>query len=92
VPNDGVPTRLFLWLPRPGASYYNVQFLKGKRTVFEAWPKDARVTVPMRGTFRGRKFAFTNGRYRWIVRPAFGPRLTRRYGEPIVRSVWVVRP
>jgi hypothetical protein len=87
-----VPTRLFVWLPSREASYYNVRFFKGTRTIFEAWPTDARVTVPMRGTFRGRRFAFTNGRYRWVVRPAFGPRSSARYGEPIVRSVWAVRP
>jgi hypothetical protein len=87
-----VATRLFVWLPSRGASYYHVQFLKGRRTIFEAWPTDPRVTVPLRGTFRGRKFAFTNGRYRWIVRPASGPRSARRYGEPIVRSIWVARP
>jgi hypothetical protein len=87
-----VATRLFVWLPSRGARYYHVQFLKGRRTVFEAWPTDARVTVPLRGTFRGRRFAFTDGRYRWIVRPAFGPRSSGRYGEPIVRSTWVVRP
>jgi hypothetical protein len=90
--NGRVPTRLFVWLPNRGASYYNVRFLKGTRTVFEAWPTDARVTVPIRGTFRGRRFAFTNGRYRWVVRPAFGPRSSSRYGEPIVRSIWVVQP
>jgi hypothetical protein len=88
---DQVPTRLFVWLPSRGALYYHVQFLKGARPIFEAWPTDARVTVPLRGTFRGRRFAFTEGRYRWIVRPAFGPRTARRYGEPIVRSIWVVR-
>jgi hypothetical protein len=86
-----VPTRLFVWLPSRGAHYYHVQFFKGTRPIFEAWPTDARVTVPLRGIFRGRRFAFTDGRYRWIVRPAFGPRTTRRYGEPIVRSIWVVR-
>jgi hypothetical protein len=87
-----VPTRLFVWLPSRDASYYNVRFFKGTRTVFEAWPTDARVTVPMRGTFRGKPFAFTSGRFRWIVRPAFGPRSSARYGAPIVRSVWAVRP
>jgi hypothetical protein len=87
-----VPTRLFVWLPLRGADYYNVRFLKGTRTVFEAWPTDARVTVPVRGTFRGKRFAFTKGRFRWIVRPAFGPRASARYGAPIVRSVWAVRP
>jgi len=87
-----VPTRLFVWLPRRGARYYRVQFLKGTRTIYEAWPTDPRVTVPLRGTFRGRSFAFTNGRYRWIVQPAFGSRSEGRYGEPVVRSTWVVRP
>jgi hypothetical protein len=92
APHVRVPTRLFVWLPNRGASYYHVKFLKGARTVFEAWPTDARVTVPLRGTFRGRSFAFTSGRYRWIVRPAVGPRSEARYGEPIVRSTWVVGP
>jgi hypothetical protein len=85
-----VPTRLFVWLQTRGAHYYHVEFLKGTRTMFEAWPTDPRVTVPLRGTFRGRSFAFTKGRYRWIVQPAFGPRAQARYGQPIVRSVWVV--
>jgi hypothetical protein len=89
--HGGVAKRLFVWLPSRGAHYYHVQFLKGTRTFFEAWPTDPRVTVPLRGTFRGRQFAFTNGRYRWIVRPAFGARSNGRYGEPIVRSIWVVR-
>jgi hypothetical protein len=92
APHGGVAKRLFVWLPSRGARYYHVQFLKGTRTLFEAWPTDPRVTVPLRGTFRGRQFAFTNGRYRWIVRPAFGARSNGRYGEPIVRSIWVVRP
>jgi hypothetical protein len=86
-----VPTRLFVWLPSRRASYYRVRFLKGTRTIFEAWPTDPRVSVPLRGAFRGRSFAFTNGRYRWIVRPAFGRRSEGRYREPIVRSIWLVR-
>jgi hypothetical protein len=89
--DNRVATRLFVWLPSRRARYYNVQFLKQGRTVFEAWPKNPRVTVPIRGTLRGRRFAFTAGRYRWIVRPAFGTRSRPRYGEPIVRSIWVVR-
>jgi hypothetical protein len=87
-----VPTRLFVWLPSREASFYNVRFFKGARTVFEAWPSDARVTVPMHGTFRGRRFSFASGRYRWVVRPAYGPRSSARYGEPIVRSIWTVNP
>jgi hypothetical protein len=84
-----IARRLFVWLPIRGASHYNVRFFDGSQTVFEAWPTDARVTVPIRGTFRGRPFEFTNGRYRWVVRPAFGTRSSGRYGDPIVRSVWV---
>jgi hypothetical protein len=89
--HGGVATQLFVWLPSRGARYYHVRFFKDKRTVFEAWPTDPRVTVPLRGSFRGRRFAFTSGRYRWTVRPAFGPRGKGPYGEPIVRSIWVVR-
>jgi hypothetical protein len=86
-----VSTQLFVWLPSSDARYYYVQFLEGKRTVFAAWPTGPRVAVPIRGTFRGKRFAFTRGRYRWIVRPGLGQRSQGRYGEPIVRSVWVVR-
>jgi hypothetical protein len=85
-----VPTRLFVWLPDRRARYYHVRFSRGKQTVFEAWPTDARVTVPLRGVFRGRSFAFTSGRYRWVVRPAFGLRSQNRFGPPIVRSVWEI--
>jgi hypothetical protein len=92
VPKQGgVATQLFVWPPSRGARYYHVRFFKGTRTVFEAWPGDPRVTVPLRGSFRGRRFAFTSGRYRWTVRPALGPRGKGPYGEPIVRSIWVVR-
>jgi hypothetical protein len=91
APPPTVPTRLFVWLSDQRAHYYNVRFSKGRQTVFEAWPTDARVTVPLRGTFRGRSFAFAPGRYRWVVRPGFGPRSQRRLGRPLVRSVWVVR-
>lgn len=85
-----VPTRLFVWLPDRRARYYHVRFSRGKQTVFEAWPTDSRVTVPLRGMFRGRSFAFTRGRYRWVVRPAFGLRSQNRFGPPIVRSVWEI--
>jgi hypothetical protein len=85
-----VPTRLFVWLPDRRARYYHVRFSRGKQTVFEAWPTDARVTVPLRGVFRGRSFSFRSGRYRWVVRPAFGLRSQNRFGPPIVRSVWEI--
>jgi hypothetical protein len=83
-------THLFTWLRSHRARYYHVRFFRGARIVFEAWPTEPRVLVPVRGTFRGKRFAFTNGRYRWIVRPGLGPRSKPRYGEPIVRSVWIV--
>jgi hypothetical protein len=86
----GAATRLFAWLPRRSARYYQVRFFRGARIVFEAWPTEPRVTVPLRGEFRGKPFAFTRGRYGWIVRPGLGPRSRPRYGKPIVRSVWTV--
>ena len=80
----------FVWPPHPRADYYDVSFLQGGREIFKASPRRARVVVPAQGVSRGRAFRFSGGRYRWIVRPGFGPRLQRRYGQPIVVSTWTL--
>jgi len=82
----------FVWPAHPGASYYDVKFLQGRNTIFEAWPRRPRLVVPAHGVSRGRPFRFSRGRYRWVVRPGFGPQAHRRYGPPIVLSGWTVGP
>ena len=84
--------RVFIWLPVKRASHYNVEFFRGRTKVFQAWPANARLVVRDRGRFAGRQYRLRPGRYRWIVRPGFGPRSSARYGQPIVRSVWTLAP
>jgi hypothetical protein len=84
------PKWTFVWPARQAADYYNVTFFQGTRAVFEAWPRRPRLVVPARGTSRGHAFRFGPGRYRWVVRPGFGPRADRAYGKPIVVSTWTV--
>jgi hypothetical protein len=78
-----VPARVFGWVPQRGADYYNVRFFRGTRTIFEAWPTQPRLILP-----RGMRFG--RGTYRWVVRPAFGPRAQARFGKPIVESKFAV--
>ena len=74
-----------------GASFYKVDFFRGKALVFEAFPAKARLDLPMRWTYRGRQHRLLPGAYRWQVRPGFGLRGRARYGAPVTRSVWVFR-
>jgi hypothetical protein len=83
-------TRLFVWLPVRGASHYRVEFFKGGRKIFEARPLQARLELPERWTYRGRRFRISPGRYRWSVKPGYGSRSGARYARAIVRSAWVV--
>jgi hypothetical protein len=83
-------TRDFVWVRQPGAGHYHVQFFRGKRLVYEAWPSRPRVSVPLSGRQGGASFEFRPGAYRWVVRPGFGPRSKSRYAAPIVRSTWFV--
>jgi hypothetical protein len=85
------PASVFVWLPVRGASHYKVEFFRGGRRVFQATTAKARLELPRRWTFKGRRFAVTPGTYRWSVRPGFGAGSSRRYGETIVASRWTVR-
>ena len=80
----------FVWLPVRGASHYRVEFFRGRKKIFEARPSKARLELPERWTYRGRRFRVTPGRYRWSVRPGFGSPSAARYARAIVRSAWVV--
>jgi hypothetical protein len=84
------PASVFVWLPVRGASHYKVEFFRSGRKVFEATTAKARLVLPRRWTFNGRRFEVTPGNYRWLVRPGFGARSNARYGTTIVASRWAV--
>jgi hypothetical protein len=81
------PGHTFVWLPVREANHYKVEFFRGTKKIFEARPSRARLELPERWTFKGRRYTLTSGRYRWSVRPGFGPRTKARYGRAIVSSV-----
>lgn len=83
-------TRTFVWPPASRVAFYRVEFFTRGRKVFEASPTKPRLTLPLRWTYRGRRFRLARGTYQWRVRPAFG-RSPTRLGTPITRSTWVVR-
>ena len=79
--------RAFVWAPVRGATWYLVQFYRGRTEIFRARPKQARVVVPAHWSYKGNRLTLQPGRYRWSVRP----RLGKRYGKPIVLSELVVQ-
>jgi len=90
-PSAPAPTETFGWVAVEGADFYRVQFFRGRALVLEGWPIEPRVTVSRAWVFRGRTVRLSPGSYRWVVRPAFGPRKTARYGPPVVESIWTYR-
>jgi len=83
-------TRTFVWPPASAAIFYRVEFFTHGRKVFEASPTKPRLSLPLRWTYRGRRFRLARGTYQWRVRPGF-VRSPTRLGPPITRSTWVVR-
>lgn len=77
------------WTPVKGASYYNVQLIRGGK-VFSAWP--ARPTFRLRRTwsYNGRRYRLRPGVYRWYVWPGFGEISASRYGRLLGSSTFVV--
>jgi hypothetical protein len=82
--------RTFVWLPVARASYYRVEFYRGRERVFQAFPAGPRIVLPSRWRYQGRVVRIEPGHYRWVVAPGFGERSAGRYGAPIVSSTWVV--
>jgi hypothetical protein len=82
--------RLFVWLPHRRASHYRVEFFRRGKKIFQARTLKARLVLPDRWMFKGRRVQLTPGNYRWTVRPGFGSRPNARYGRPIVASRWTV--
>jgi hypothetical protein len=80
------PLRLF-WVPVKGASYYNVQLIKGHR-VLSAWPAHANFKVPRSWKYRGHHYRLRHGVYRWYVWPGYGKRARAKYGALIGGSTF----
>jgi hypothetical protein len=78
------PPRL-AWLPVKGASYYNVQLIRGN-LIFSAWPKRASLKLPRSWIYQGHRYRLRSGVYRWYVWPGFGPRSHANYGRMVGRS------
>jgi hypothetical protein len=83
-------TRLFVWLPQRRASRYRVEFFRHGKKIFQTTTLKARLVLPGRWVFKGRRVQLTPGNYRWTVRPGFGSRSNARYGRPIVASRWTL--
>ena len=91
TPGPAPPTRTFVWVAVPKATYYFVQFYRGGREIFTARPSSPRLLLPGAWTFKGRRYRLTPGRYSWSVRPGFGRRSASRYGQPVVLAKLVVQ-
>ncbi len=82
----------FGWARVPEASYYRIRFFRGGREVFEALRTRAGIVLPANWRFRGRKFALSPGRYRWVVQAGFGVPSSKRYGKTVVAATWTAEP
>jgi hypothetical protein len=89
APGERVSSRPQLaWLPVKGASYYNVQLIRGKR-ILSAWPTHAHFKLPLSWVYQGHHYRLRAGVYRWYVWPGFGPLGKARYGRMVGGSTFV---
>ena len=88
LPGESVtsPPRLF-WVAVKGASYYNVQLIKGHRRL-SAWPTRTHFKVPLRWVYHGHHYTLRHGVYRWYVWPGFGKRARAKYGRMLGGSTF----
>jgi len=83
VPGARVSAPPFLvWAPVKGASYYNVQLVRGGR-ILSAWPKRARLKLPLSWVYKGHHYRLHRGVYQWYVWPGFGRLVAGRYGRRV---------
>jgi hypothetical protein len=73
------------WAPVRGASYYNVQLVRGGR-IFSAWPHGTSLRLPRSWVYHGHRYRLHRGVYRWYVWPGFGTLAANHYGRMIGRS------
>lgn len=84
----GSPPRLE-WTAVKGASYYNVQLIRGGR-ILSVWPKRAQLKLSRSWVYQGRRYTLRPGRYRWYVWPGYGPLALAHYGRLLGGSSFVV--
>lgn len=82
------PPRL-VWTPRKGASYYNLQLIRGRK-VLSAWPVRPNFQLRRTWIYNGRRYRLRPGVYRWYVWPGIGRISAARYGRPLGSSTFVV--
>ena len=81
VPGERVSSRPSLaWLPVKGASYYNVQLIRGGR-ILTVWPRHAHFKLPRRWVYQGHHYRLRPGVYHWYVWPGFGLLAHANYGR-----------
>jgi hypothetical protein len=73
------------WAPVRGASYYNVQLVRGGR-IFSAWPSGTSLKLPRSWVYHGHRYSLHRGVYRWFVWPGFGKLAASRYGRLVGKS------
>jgi hypothetical protein len=89
VPGGRVSGRPTLtWTPVRGASYYNVQLVRGNR-ILSVWPTGPKLTLAHSWVFQGHRYRLRRGVYRWYVWPGFGRLAAARYGHRLGGSSFV---
>ena len=83
---------LLTWTPVRGATYYNVQLLRGQERVLVRWPRATSLKLKRRWRFDGRRHVLRGGRYCWYVWPGFGERSDARYGKLLGTRCFRVAP
>jgi hypothetical protein len=83
---------LLMWRRVRHASYYNVQVLRGRRTVLSRWPRANELQMKSRWRFAGKPRRLLAGRYCWYVWPGYGPRAERDYGRLLGTRCFTVSP
>ena len=80
------------WLKVGGASYYNVQILRGNGVegpkILSTWPVKSKLLLKRTWKFNGRKYKLTTGVYTWLVWAGFGPRSDNKYGPLLGMSTF----
>jgi hypothetical protein len=83
------PPRL-VWTRVKGATYYNVQLLRGGRRILSEWPRRASLQLARNWVYKGRHYRLRAGLYQWYVWPGFGLLAQARYGQRLGGSSFVV--
>jgi hypothetical protein len=74
---------LLVWKAVRRARYYNVQLFRRGKKILSAWPKEPRLQLKPKWTYRGKQYHLLPARYCWRVWPGFGKRSEHRYGRQL---------